>query len=185
MTGPRALKEPGDPLWCWQTISALQTQWKSLNLDLDLYMRTWDDAEKHLIWDTVPYDKPYGSREQMIKSLEIGDVPEARARVAQRAMDSRPIVEDGTNRYNKRGATGAAHLIARIARDRPDIWERMKVGGFASVAAAAREAGILTHRPKKVLTLSDNLERVAKALKNHYSDKQLRQIREAIEKDEG
>jgi hypothetical protein len=35
------------------------------------------------------------------------------------------------------------YLIARIARDRPDILERMKAGEFTSVREAAREAGII------------------------------------------
>ncbi len=35
------------------------------------------------------------------------------------------------------------YLVARIARDRPDILERMKAGEFASVREAARTAGIV------------------------------------------
>src|SRR5947209_7895448 len=35
------------------------------------------------------------------------------------------------------------YLVARIARDRPDILERMKAGAFTSVREAAREAGIV------------------------------------------
>src|SRR5215468_9438523 len=35
------------------------------------------------------------------------------------------------------------YLVARIARDRPDILRRMKAGEFASVREAAREAGII------------------------------------------
>jgi hypothetical protein len=35
------------------------------------------------------------------------------------------------------------YLVARIARDRPDILERMKAGEFTSVREAAREAGMI------------------------------------------
>jgi hypothetical protein len=35
------------------------------------------------------------------------------------------------------------YLVARIARDRPDILEWMKAGEFTSVREAAREAGII------------------------------------------
>jgi hypothetical protein len=35
------------------------------------------------------------------------------------------------------------YLVSRIARDRPDILERMKAGAFSSVREAAREAGII------------------------------------------
>ena len=35
------------------------------------------------------------------------------------------------------------YLVARIARDRPDLLERMKVGEFTSVREATRAAGIV------------------------------------------
>ena len=163
ISGPRALKEPGDSLWCWQTISALQTQWKSLNFDLALYEKTWSEAEEHAVWDKVPYDSPYGSKAEMLRRLEIGDVPAARVRVAERAMDTRPLGEHGGIRSGQPavqqvayGSQHADYLTARIARDRPDIWERMKRGEFVSVAAAAREAGILRKATPKVSVGRDN-----------------------------
>jgi hypothetical protein len=39
------------------------------------------------------------------------------------------------------------YLVARIARDGPDILERMKAGEFTSVREAAREAGIVRDVP--------------------------------------
>jgi hypothetical protein len=37
----------------------------------------------------------------------------------------------------------SVYLVNRIARDRPDVLERMKTGEFETVRAAARAAGIL------------------------------------------
>ena len=45
-----------------------------------------------------------------------------------------------------RGSNSADYLTARIARDRPDILERMKAGEFPSVRQAAIEAGIVRVR---------------------------------------
>jgi hypothetical protein len=42
-----------------------------------------------------------------------------------------------------RAGNRSDYLAARIARDRPDILERMKAGEFTSVREAAREAGII------------------------------------------
>src|SRR5688500_8712695 len=42
-----------------------------------------------------------------------------------------------------RSGNRSNYLVARIARDRPDILERMKAGKFTSVREAAREAGII------------------------------------------
>jgi hypothetical protein len=46
-------------------------------------------------------------------------------------------------RDSKSGGTSSEYLTRRIARDRPDIIKRMKDGEFASVRAAAKEAGIV------------------------------------------
>ncbi|MCY4437049.1 MAG: hypothetical protein OXE05_06915 [Chloroflexi bacterium] len=171
LTGPRALKEPGDVLWCWQTISALQSIWKSLNLDFERYMRTWAEAEEHAIWEKVPPRKPFGTKEVMLKALEIGNDVAARSRVAVQAMPARPL--------NPVGSTGATYLITRISRDRPDILERMKNGEFKSVAAAAREAGVLKPRPKSVALLG-NPKRVAANIKKHYTPEQVRALKDAL-----
>jgi hypothetical protein len=42
-----------------------------------------------------------------------------------------------------KGGNKQKYLVARIARDRPDVLERMKKGEFLSVQAAAIEAGIV------------------------------------------
>ena len=44
-----------------------------------------------------------------------------------------------TLEYTLPNKSSTDYLVARIARNRPDIWERMKRGEFESVAAAARE----------------------------------------------
>jgi len=42
-----------------------------------------------------------------------------------------------------RGGNKKKYLVAKIARDHPEVLERMKKGEFLSVRAAAIEAGIL------------------------------------------
>jgi hypothetical protein len=42
-----------------------------------------------------------------------------------------------------KGSGGQKYLVARIARDRPDVLERMKQGEFLSVRQAAIAAGIV------------------------------------------
>lgn len=183
-SGPIAMKEPGSPAWCWQLIAALQTQWRSLNFDYELYKRTWEEAESYEVWNKVPYDNPYGSKEQMLEALKVGDVPAAKARVAERAMAAAPLADHGTNQHSGGhavrhvlpGSNRADYLIARIARDHPSIWERMKQGEFASVAAAAREAGINVPRKTKTLALGNNMNRLAERLSKHYTQEQFAEL---------
>ncbi len=167
-SGPRALSEPGSPVWCWQTISHVQTLWESVSIDLRLYENTWAAAEEHQVWENVPYEQPYGSKERMLEALEVGDVPAARAKVAGMAMNAIP-----TRR-------GKRNLTDRIADNDPDVWERMKQGEFKSVAEAARAAGIKLAKPNKTITLSDEAGRVAERLKGYYSQEQIRQLKEHL-----
>jgi len=49
---------------------------------------------------------------------------------------------------NLNGGNSTDYLTARIARDRPDILERMKAGTYKSVRAAAIDAGIVKQHPR-------------------------------------
>ena len=183
LTKPRAMSEKGSPVWCWQTISALQTQWKSLNFDLDIYWETWADAEEYAVWQKVPYDDPFGTKDEMLRRLEIGDIPSARAKVAERAMEanlSSSLAETKHIARSKKSPSKADYLVARIARERPDIWERMKRGEFKSMADAARAAGLKVAVRKRTVTLSDNVERVADKLREHYTLAQRQRILERL-----
>ena len=177
MEGPRGLKEKGSPAWCWQTVSALQTMWKALDLDLDMYLTTWNDAEAFAIWEKIPYDNPYGTKDAMLADLELGDDARARARVASQALVLPPLQRHGMNQHsNGGGYAGNLHqkrrnrseyLTRRIARDHPEIHERMKLGEFTSVAAAAREAGIYPDKPRaKQVTVNGDLDKVARRIRD-------------------
>ena len=47
-----------------------------------------------------------------------------------------------------KGGTAEEYLMARIERDAPEVYDRMEAAEFATVAAAAREAGIIRQRTK-------------------------------------
>ncbi len=68
------------------------------------------------------------------------------------------------------GDRGANYLTRRIARDRPDILERMQAGEFRSVRAAALEAGI-TRPTASVYT--DDADSAVRLLLKHFTREQL------------
>lgn len=190
LSGPRDMKVPGELAWCWQTISALQSMWKSLVLDYERYRGVWQEAEDHKLWEQVPPDNPYGSKEAMLERLQVGDEESARARVAANAIPARPMQKHGgqvrngggAGQHTVHGRSNADYLTARIARDRPDIWERMKNGEFTSVAAAAREAGILLKNRKRVAVTDP--ETVAQALKRHFNNAEITALVQALQNDQ-
>jgi len=81
-----------------------------------------------------------------------------RRQVQRMAETARPLQPAENHPGPGRGHTKKPHekakagnrsdyLVARIARDSPDILERVKAGAFASVREAAREAGIIKDMP--------------------------------------
>ena len=182
--GPRDLKAPGNPEWCWQTVSFLQSLWKSLDLNLDRYLAVWAEAEEHKVWEKIPYDNPYGTKEKMLQDLALGDEARARARVAGQAVIAMPLRANGGVRAKGEQLDGrqaadkltkADYLTARIARDRPDIWERMQRGEFKTVAAAAREAGIKVSSHKRVVVNGNN-ELLARRIKDILAPEEFRRF---------
>ena len=153
--GPRELKEPGSPAWCWQTVSLLQNMWGSIDSSVNRYIEVWQAAEEHRIWETIPHEAPYGSVEVMKEKLRVGDAAEARAKTALLVIQAQPV-----------GKRGSDYITARIKRDHPDVAQRMERGEFTSVAAAARPAGIY-NRPKTI-TASRDKGRLANSLLNVY-----------------
>lgn len=179
-SGPRELKQPGDPQWCWQTIIHLQTLWQAVCVDIDRYDQTWDEAEEHKVWEKVPYSSPYGSKEVMLERLAIGDKDVARRRiVAERAMKTQPLTQSGqgvTSRaVNQSHGKNANHLTALIARDYPEIWERMQKGEFSSVAEAARAAGIDVIAPKRI-ALGEDKNKIARSILDYYGPEEFREF---------
>lgn len=197
-SGLRVLKEPGNPEWCWQTISYLQTIWKSLDLDYNRYIAAWSEAEQYKVWEKVPYGSPFGSKEEMLKLLELGDDKQA-----QRRIEVQPIAHKVRRKYghggdrrskafqgyhdnleNPQRGTNPDYLLGRILNTRPDIFERWERGEFPSAAAAAAAAGIEWVQRPKTLTLSKNVGRVADRLRAHYSPDDLQRIRDRLDAEE-
>ena len=62
----------------------------------------------------------------------------------------------------KRGSNQQAYLLRRLARDAPDILDRVKSGEFKSARAAAIEAGII--KPVPTVRLVDDAEKAAASI---------------------
>lgn len=110
--------------------------------------------------------------ELAIESGTTGSIPASAARKIL-GKHGRPTKEEQENKGDNnhllmRGTTGAEYLTARIARDRPDILERMKSGEFRSVRAAAIEAGIT--KPKQTWTAPTDIPKLVRAICKRYNE---------------
>ena len=93
--GNRSKKEPGSVPWSWQTITAMQFMWENLAICHDSYVEVWREAEEHAIWEKIPPDNPFGSKEAMLERLKIGDEDAAGAKVAGLAAVTKPLQPHG------------------------------------------------------------------------------------------
>lgn len=106
------------------------------------------------------------------------------ARKAEEPPDDLPLMKGAReNKSNdiriesKKQGPNAERLTARIARDHPDILERMKAGEFPSVRKAALEAGIV----KPTITIPDDPEAAARRLLRHFQGERLAALIRALE----
>lgn len=89
--------------------------------------------------------------------------------------------EEKSNHYNiinrpMRQGDSADYLTARIARDRPDILERMKAGEYKSVRAAALDAGIVQPR----ISIPTDVDGAARALARKFTVEDLHRLVELL-----
>ena len=73
-----------------------------------------------------------------------------------------------------------AYLLRRLARDAPEILERVKAGEFKSARAAAIAAGII--RPVPVVRLVDDPAKVAAAIRKHLDPQQVASLVEELQR---
>ena len=193
MEGPRDLKEQGSVPWAWQTVSALQHMWQSLHLNYEHYMKILTEAREQRIWEKIPPGNPFGSEDNMLAHVEVGDAKDAqkRMKIQTLAATAQQLRAYGGDRRSKefqashakletiKAGANDQYLLGRILRDHPDVYKRIEQGEFASVAEAARAAGIVNKR-RKVVSLSDNVGRLAETIHGHYTPEQITEFTKRV-----
>ena len=191
LSGPKVLKVPGSPEWCWQTVQVLKEQMRHVHEQWRVAEAALDELGKAKAWDKIPPDNPYGSMDAMLKA-EVGlPAKEVRRRITQaadraKALEGKTITDGRRERHslipnpdNIRVSDGTGwgtdpgYLARRIARDHPDIFKRMAAGDFPSVRAAALEAGII-HPTATVRT--DDPTSAARTLRKHMTPEQCAEL---------
>jgi hypothetical protein len=144
-------------------------------------------------WETccqALFKRPAAWVEQVVEGVRVlhaqghrGEIPLA---VAAAAAEAQPLAEHGTNQHggedftlsNPPTGNSQAYLLRRLARDAPEILERVKAGEFRSARAAAIEAGII--RPVPTVRLVDDPAKVAASIRQHLSPDDVIRLVEAL-----
>ena len=192
-----ARAEPGSSEWVKAILVEISCRLKQLDHDAASIGWRLKTIKEHKAWQSLGLisfgllcSKELRINEQLAESLihakagqTVGDVI-ARAESAEPlAEHRRPTAEEQGNKVNninlkpanKTGPT-AEYLTRRIARDRPDILERMKAGEFPSVRQAALEAGIV--KPSFQCPLDP--ERAARLIRKHFTDIQVATLKDLL-----
>lgn len=168
--GPRSLKAPGSPEWCWQTLDALVADYKLIDERFDEVGGALSQLREVEAWKVIPTDRPYGSLGRMLaqelgidsKSIQReiaqarkrrklgkqgGDRGTPRGEKGRFTKSDKPQGDNGTLRAG-RGSNSRAYILDRLDRDDPELATRVRSGEL-SASAAAIKAGF-REQPKLI-----------------------------------
>ena len=57
----------------------------------DRYLEAWAEAEGQRVWEKVPYDNPFGTKEEMLRQLALGDDKQAQRHSAVQPIARRAV----------------------------------------------------------------------------------------------
>ena len=164
----------------WRDLAIVRELWAKSQLPFDCRLLQQVAADAPLMAPELGYDS---AEAFLLEELQLdpdlvnrvvgwleqeqptGPVP---LELATRAAAAQPLAQHGTNQHAEmqgeedvlttrpiqRGSTNAGYLLRRLARDAPEILERVKAGEFRSARAAAIEAGII--KPVATVRLVDD-----------------------------
>lgn len=142
-------------------------------------------------WETCCqslFRRPAAWIEQVVEGVRVlhsqghqGEIPREQA-LSAAAAQAPPLAQHGEigngradesrvdNIKSTEGGTSQTYLLRRLARDAPEILERVKAGEFKSARAAAIEAGII--KPVPTVRLTNDMPAVAARLCQHLTREQ-------------
>jgi hypothetical protein len=158
---PRGLLDPRSKEYAIQTVSALRRLVESEKADQIRIEKELATVREYRHWEVLGYKSEDAllegelGKEAVSKLYAIGVKAEQEAKVISQGTRTDKLESTSLLCNEVRQGNAASYLARRIARERPDILERMKKGEFESVRAAAIEAGII-----KVPTLFDQTKKL-------------------------
>lgn len=93
-------------------------------------------------------------------------------------VDESRVADRHSKPANQLSSESEERILRRLARDAPDVLERVKAGEFRSARAAAIEAGII--KPVATIRLVDDPAKVAAAIRRHLTPEQIGNLVEAL-----
>ena len=166
--GPRQLKEPGSPDWCWQTVYYLKDCMRHVGEEWRQAEQVLAELVKTRAWQVIPPEQPYGTLNKMLKA-EVGlderaikdQIKKAglAAKGANYSPEAKGFARSDNVTSDERG-NSETYTIRRLCRDRPDLAEQVERGELTANQAAI-EAGF---RRRSMSIPVDDAERAFRRL---------------------
>jgi len=148
--------------------------------------RAWTDRERgpntsetfSSFRDFCTTDPPEGLGCDIDRLRDLCETADPEDNTEVRALLTHKLGQHGGDRSGGEGNAGdldpnergSDYLTARIARDHPEVHERMKNGEFSSVRQAAIEAGIIDDIRTKQIRETDGREKMEAKIRHVYGD---------------
>ncbi len=148
--------------------------------------RAWTDRERgpntsetfSSFRDFCTTDPPEGLGCDIDRLRDLCETADPEDNTEVRALLTHKLGQHGGDRSGGKGNAsdldpnerGSDYLTARIARDHPEVHERMKDGEFSSVRQAAIEAGIIDDIRTKQIRETDDPEKMEAKIRHVYGD---------------
>ena len=177
-------------------IDRLKGMWVRKETTEANYLDLLEQVEKSQLWRYYPPGRPYGSAPAFFAGEGIPDRKAFKrwkkrtdlARLAQTIIPARPrgwppgsseTEDDGeqlVGESSRRPPSKTEALLARVARDAPEVLERVKAGEFETLGQIAKAAGMKAQSPSIALGpvnapgSEPTADRLARQLHQQYQD---------------
>lgn len=184
LAGPRQLKEPGSPEWCWQTVFYLRSCMGHVTEQYREAEQIIEELKAARAWKVIPPEAPYGTFDRMLKE-ELG-LPEkeiknliVKAELASHGGDRKSEQFQGNNVTLKpvRGNSDT-YLRRRLRRDNPELADQVDSGELSPNAAAV-QAGF---KPKTFTVRADRAASIVATLRRQLPPEVLTSVVNLLKK---
>ena len=191
----------------WESVAVARSLWAEIDFPHDCRLMKQVADEADLLAEELGYENgeafiveylkldldvvhqviSFLDQEQPKEAVSRDQALMASAAAAQPLAPSRrPTTEEAMNKVadshlkpaSQLSSDSQERILRRLARDAPDILERVKAGEFKSARAAAIEAGII--KPVPTVRLVDDLSKVAASITKHLTNDQRIQLAELL-----
>jgi hypothetical protein len=170
--------------WIVQTISLASNRLAGLEHSTEEWLKVVQDLESERVWEKIPPEKPYGSREAFFIAEFGRPEPELTAAKVKQQLGhkgAQPGNQNASKQQNEHSnatfvSRGSDYIRARLERDgRTELLARVDSGEL-SAHAAAIEAGFRNRTVQVIATV----EGFARAISRHLSESEQQDLKERI-----